>query len=146
MNIEFFYKNNVRLPEHELVTKNLCIYTNKVISIPTNISVEFVPLDMHVYGETVLTENRFRINNTLSHKEIVKPVIHELLHLHQKHMGKLRVMRDGTFIWNNKHYRKENIYLLGQKEYENLPWEQDVRKKLDNVLNSVLELYFKDQR
>ncbi len=143
MNIEFCYIDGKRLLNHEIVTRNLCEYTNKVISIPNNISIEFVPLQDHVYGETILNDNRFRINYKLTHREIIKPVIHELIHLHQKHMGKLKVMRDGTFIWNGKQYRKENIYLLGQKEYENLPWEQDVSKKIDKVLASVLELYFK---
>jgi hypothetical protein len=145
LNIEFFYLKNIRLPKHELVAKNLCEYTNKVISIPNNISIEFVPLKDHVYGETILTENRFRINDSLSDKEIIKPVIHELIHLHQKHMGKLKVMRDGTFIWNGKQYRKENIYLISQKEYENLPWEQDVNRKIDNILSTVVELFFKDK-
>lgn len=141
MNVRFIYQGSVWLPDQEKVSTNLCKCVAKVIELPPEIEIEFAKLAPNVYGETLLFgrfRNRFRISDTLSPKEIVKPIVHELIHIHQVHMGKLKVMRDGTHIWMGRQYRNVDPNLLENRDYRNLPWEQDVENNLENVLGRAL--------
>lgn len=141
MNVRFIYQGSVWLPDQEKVAINLCKCVAKVIELPPEIEIEFAKLAPNVYGETLLFgrfRNRFRISDILSPKEIVKPIVHELIHIHQVHMGKLKVMRDGTHIWMGRQYRNVDPNLLENIDYRNLPWERDVENNLENVLGQAL--------
>lgn len=145
MKVQFIYQGSIWLPDQEKVVINLCKCVAKVIELPNNIEIEFAKLAPSVYGETLLFgrfRNRFRISDTLTPKEIIKPVVHELIHIHQVHVGKLKAMRDGTYIWMGRQYRNSDPNTLTNAQYQNLPWEQDVSDNIDEIiLNSIDKLF-----
>lgn len=141
MKVRFIYQGSDWLPDQEKVAINLCLRASKIIDLPDEIEIEFVKLPPSVYGETLLYgrfKNRFRINDCLSPKEIIKPVVHELIHIHQVHIGRLKAMRDGTYIWDGRQYKNTDPNLLENSEYRNLPWEQDVENMMDSILNRII--------
>jgi hypothetical protein len=141
LKVRFIYQGSDWLPDQEKVAINLCLRASKIIDLPDEIEVEFVKMLPSVYGETLLYgrfKNRFRINDCLSPKEIIKPVVHELIHIHQVHIGRLKAMRDGTYIWDGRQYKNTDPNLLENSEYRNLPWEQDVENMMDSILNRII--------
>jgi len=141
LKVRFIYQGSDWLPDQEKVAINLCLRASKIIDLPNEIEVEFVKMPPSVYGETLLYgrfKNRFRINDCLSPKEIIKPVVHELIHIHQVHIGRLKAMRDGTYIWDGRQYKNTDPNLLENSAYRNLPWEQDVENVIDSILNRIL--------
>jgi hypothetical protein len=138
----------VRFPKHlqpdiekAKVATSLCQAAFLYIALPDNIIVEFVDLGHNAYGESTLTfnkESKVRINLQLSTKELIYPLVHELLHLNQMHEGKLSVTRFGDCVWEGKTY-KLNQSKMSYKEYTQLPWELDVTSREQQLLANILQ-------
>jgi hypothetical protein len=138
----------VRFPKHlqpdiekAKVATSLCQAASLYIALPDNIIVEFVDLGHNAYGESTLTfnkESKVRINLQLSTKELIYPLVHELLHLNQMHEGKLSVTRFGDCVWEGKTY-KLNQSKMSYKEYTQLPWELDVTSREQQLLANILQ-------
>jgi hypothetical protein len=138
----------VRFPKHlqpdiekAKVATSLCQAAFLYIALPDNIIVEFVDLGHNAYGESTLTfnkESKVRINLQLSAKEMIYPLVHELLHLNQIHEGKLSVTRFGDCVWEGKTY-KLNQSKMSYKEYTQLPWELDVTSREQQLLANILQ-------
>lgn len=139
---------NVRFPKHSQpdiekakVATSLCQAASLYIALPDNIIVELVDLGHNAYGESTLTfnkESKVRINLQLSAKEMIYPLVHELLHLNQIHEGKLSVTRFGDCVWEGKTY-KLNQSKMSYKEYTQLPWELDVTSREQQLLANILQ-------
>ena len=139
---------NVRFPKHSQpdiekakVATSLCQAASLYIALPDNIIVELVDLGHNAYGESTLTfnkESKVRINLQLSAKEMIYPLVHELLHLNQIHEGKLSVTRFGDCVWEGKTY-KLNQSKMSYKEYTQLPWELDVANREKQLLANILQ-------
>lgn len=137
--IRFIYTGDKYDRPRELVVENVCRSVSDIIDIPSDIEVEFRAMAQSIYGETILDyryRNRIRLHEELSHKEVIIPLIHELLHLNQVHTGKLLGRRDGSFVWNNKVYHTPQT--LSIHEWSKLPWEIDVAEKEKTLLLEVL--------
>lgn len=138
----------VRFPKHlqpdiekAKVATSLCQAASLYIALPDNIIVELVDLGHNAYGESTLTfnkESKVRINLQLSAKEMIYPLVHELLHLNQIHEGKLSVTRFGDCVWEGKIY-KLNQSKMSYKEYTQLPWELDVTSREQQLLANILQ-------
>jgi|694.fasta_scaffold15923_3 hypothetical protein len=138
----------VRFPKHlqpdiekAKVATSLCQAAFLYIDLPDNIIVEFIDLGHNAYGESTLTfnkESKVRINLQLSAKEMIYPLVHELLHLNQIHEGKLSVTRFGDCVWEGKIY-KLNQSKMSYKEYTQLPWELDVTSREQQLLANILQ-------
>jgi hypothetical protein len=137
----------VRFPKHlqpdiekAKVATSLCQAAFLYIDLPNNIIVEFVDLGPNMYGESTLTFNKdskVRINLQLSYKELIYPLIHELLHLNQIHEGKLGVSRFGDYIWEGKTYKVDPAK-ISYKEYMQLPWEYDVSVRQKKLIEQII--------
>lgn len=141
MKVIFIYSGSKFLPEHEKVATNLCLYASKVIPLPNQIEIEFTTLSNSTYGVSILThkfQNRFKINESLSVKEIIYPIVHELIHVSQIHTNRLKLLRDGTCVWDKAQYRVIDPNTLSYTDYSNLPWEVDVNNRLETVVFSIL--------
>jgi hypothetical protein len=139
--IRFIYNNGVYSKERENVITNICKLANNVLSLPDYIEVEICKMNDNVYAESIANQrfkNRIRLNDSLLLTEIIKPIIHELIHLEQIYKGKLKTDRQGNFIYENKTYKNINPLNLSHDDYKNLPWEVDVRLKEKQVLTYVL--------
>lgn len=137
--IKFIYSSDKYDRNRELVLDNIFRIMSTLIELPDNIEVEFHALSESVYGETLLDsrfKNRIRLQESLSPKEVIVPLIHELLHLNQVHTGKLSGRRDGTFLWNKKIYHAPKTPTV--LEWSKLPWEIDVAEREKQILLEVL--------
>lgn len=137
--IKFIYSSDKYDRNRELVVDNIFRIMSTLIELPDNIEVEFRALPESVYGETLIDnryKNRIRLQESLSPKEVIVPLIHELLHLNQTYTGKLSGRRDGSFVWNKKVYHAPKTPSL--EEWSKLPWEIDVVEKEKKILAEVL--------
>lgn len=127
--------------EKAKVATSLCQAASLYISLPDSIIVELVDLGHNAYGESTLTfnkESKVRINLQLSAKEMIYPLVHELLHLNQIHEGKLSVTRFGDCVWEGKTYKLDQSK-MSYKEYTQLPWELDVTSREQQLLANILQ-------
>lgn len=139
LNITFLLSDKELDKQTKLVITRICELVYKEIDLPKEIQIEFKNLDESTYGETSLNpryKNRLSLNKNLSLDELVKPLIHELIHIHQIHIGKLSKRRYNFYIWENKTYNLNNT--LTYQDYCNLPWELDVKEKEDIIHKKIL--------
>ena len=137
--ITFIYVGDKYDRTRELVATNIFNIMSGMIELPSKIEIEFCTLSESIYGETLLDprfKNRIRLHEALTAKEIISPLIHELLHLNQTHTGKLLGRRDGSFIWNGKVYKPQQN--LSVNDWSQLPWEIDVAEKEKQYLSAIL--------
>jgi len=151
MIVNFIYKNCDSSVNKEKVITNTIYKTKKFISLPDVIEIEIQNFSSpyyqreyrYVLAETVLDSrlkvNRIRINSELNEKEVVIPLIHELLHVNQIQEGKLSVYKNGDILWENKRYKLKDPTKSTYHYYEMLPWEVDVRAKEKKLLNLILQ-------
>lgn len=112
---------------------------DRIYSLPNIINIEFVDMPDNTYGMTMLDpryHNTIRLNSTLNYNEMVIPLSHELLHIHQMHTGSLRIGRKNEIIYENVVY-KVNYNNLDYQDYTELPWETDVVIKQRKLLNFI---------
>jgi hypothetical protein len=139
-NVRFIYNTDHELPIHEKVIINIFNIVSSIISLPPKLEVVFEDMDDSVYGNTKLDFrflNRITVNSKLSPKELIQIAIHELIHVHQSHVGTLKVDNYGNFYWHNKMYK--NTEDLSYDDYMKLPWEADVSHRHRMVLEEVLK-------
>jgi len=137
--IKFIYTGEIYDRNRELVAENIVRIMSSMVELPEKIEIEFRKLSESIYGETLLDnrfKNRLRLHEGLSAREIILPLIHELLHLNQVHTGKLSGRRDGSFMWNGKVYTVSKTPTVN--EWSRLPWEIDVAEKEKYYLSEVL--------
>lgn len=139
--IKFIYKNAKYSKERESVLLNIYTLAKEVLSLPDYIEIEIESLAESVYAESIANtrfKNRIRLNDKLTLTELIQPIVHELIHLEQIHMGRLSTNRQGHFIFDNKIYKNLDPLKLTFEDYKNLPWEEDVRMKEKRILDYVL--------
>lgn len=142
MNIDINFPRNYK-PDIEKVkiATSLCRAASLYINLPNNITVEFVDLGPGIYGESTLyfnQQNKIRINLQLSNKELIYPLVHELLHLNQIHEGRLAVTRFGECVWERKVYKIDQSK-MSYNDYKQLPWEIDVAAREKELLVKILK-------
>jgi hypothetical protein len=120
------------------VATKICQAASLHIKLPEDITIEFVDLAQGTYGETSLSSNRIRLNISLSVKELIYPLVHELLHLNQIHTGKLS-MRYNVYVYEGKKYKIDQSTMT-HEEYASLPWEQDVANREKQLLVKILKI------
>lgn len=136
-----FPKNYQSDIEKAKVATSLCQAASLYIDLPDNIIVEFVDLGPNMYGESTLDFNKdskVRINLQLSCKELIYPLVHELLHLNQIYEGRLSVTRFGDCVWEGKAYKIDQAK-MSYKDYMQLPWELDVSHREKQLLANILQ-------
>jgi hypothetical protein len=108
------------------------------LDLPREIQIEFKELGDSIYAETSLNprySNRITLNSNLEINEIIKPLIHELIHLEQINKGILSKRRNGSYLFEGKVYNiKPN---MSYKDYQSLPWEHDVLVR-EKILHKII--------
>lgn len=140
MAVKFIYSGEMLDPTKEVVIQRVCDIASIIISLPDTIEIEFKKLE-NVYGELLMNprfKNRIRLDERLSTREVIIPLVHELIHLNQVHTGRLRHARNGVY-WNNKLYMVDltNTDIDSWRTY---PWEIDVAEKEKKLLQEILRL------
>jgi hypothetical protein len=125
----------------EKVITNVINICKEHLKLPEDIEIEFVYLSESVYAQTIVThrfKNRLQVNNSLSAKEVIKPVIHELIHLEQMHTGKLYSNGKGVCVYEGIRYNITSD-IPNYTDYVKYPWELDAMSREPKMLQIVLE-------
>ena len=108
--------------------------------LPDNLIIEFTDLSPTTYGESILHfdgTHKIKLSGWLSVKEIIFPLVHELIHIEQMHRGRLAISRSGDPVWDGVIY-KIDYAKMSYDEYRQLPWEQDVSNREKTLLTKIL--------
>jgi hypothetical protein len=138
--ISFYYQNTPKSPVHEVMIQSLVNALDSLIELPKKLQVCLYPFLDNVYGgiDKNVT-NRFGININLSLEQLPKIVVHELIHIHQRHVGLLSI-KQGHYYWRGIPYSNKMPEEMSYQEYKNCPWEIDVDDRVDKLLTECLEL------
>lgn len=138
--VSFYYQNTPKSPVHEQMIRSLAIALGSLIQLPNKLQVCLYPFLENVYGGIdQRVKNRFGININLSLDQIPKIVVHELIHIHQRHIGMLDI-RSGHYYWRNIPYGNKLPEEMSYEDYKNCPWEIDVENRVDKLLTECLIL------
>ena len=141
MDLKFFYQNNQHSYKHEVVITSFTTAVAKVIELPDTIEICLYPLEENVYGGIDRNRiNRIGINYNLSFDATPYILVHELIHVNQKHLGYLKISPNGMCHWHGIPYTKKLPEDMTFEEYTNLPWEMDVQHRQKKVLQQALEI------
>jgi hypothetical protein len=141
VDVRYFYQTDKRNYQQEAIIDKFANAISKIIELPPLLEVCLYPLDENVYGGIdMLRINRIGINSTLPFDAIPKILAHELIHVHQKHKGFLKIKSDGTCYWHGIPITKKLPEDMTYEEYSNLPWELDVTNKQMKVLSEAINL------
>jgi hypothetical protein len=139
--INFYYNKTDSLPQHEIISKSLCMHASHVMQMPSQIDICFYQLQHSVYGGIDKKKaNRLVIDYHLNLKQLPQILVHELIHINQRYTGALEITKDGWYIWQKKFFLKSNPQELTYEQYLNLPWEVDVQCRLHTTLKKILDL------
>jgi len=138
--LSFYYQSTPKSPVHELMIASLANALGSLIELPNKLQICLYPFLDNVYGgiDKHVT-NRFGININLSLEQLPKIVVHELIHIHQRHVGLLSI-KQGHYYWRNIPYSNKMPEEMSYQEYKNCPWEIDVDNRVDKLLTECLEL------
>jgi hypothetical protein len=134
MQVKVFFADSKR---QRLVCK-IVEQASLYLTLPDIVEVEFQKLGPSAYGETDIVRKRITINQDLELNDIVLPLVHELIHLEQIETGRLAKSRQGQYVWDNASYRADPRTML-HKDYSKLPWELDVAKKQQKILDNIIK-------
>ena len=142
MEIKYYYKDNHHSYKHETIITYFSNAICQVIDLPPTLEVCLYDLGPEVYGGIDMYRvNRIGINYDLSFEEIPKILVHELIHVNQKHSGILKITNNGSCYWHGVYYTNKKPEDMTYEEYNSLPWEIDVQNRETKVLHSALELF-----
>ncbi len=141
MNVLFHYNKTNPRKECEVLITELTKAVSKVIELPQIIEVCLYPLANNVHGGIDRVRvNRIGINYNLLLQDMPIILVHELIHVHQKHKGILKIDHTNKCYWHGIFQTDKLPEQMTYQEYENLPWEVDVRNKQSKVLSDALKM------
>ena len=105
-----------------------------LIELPSSIEILIKELPGHLYGQLdLMSINRITLNSILTLDELMEVLVHELIHVHQKHKGYLKQAGSDIVFWKNKFYEKPKNIETNVIKHQTYPWEIDVAEKLQTI-------------
>ena len=138
MQVKIFYAKGLYDSNKESLACKIVEEARPHITLPDIVEIEFQRMGPSMYGQTDVSRKRITINFDLDLNDIFIPLLHELIHLEQIHTGKLAKSREGKYVWEGAVYRVDPARML-YKDYNKLPWELDVAKKQQDLLEKLLK-------
>lgn len=140
--IVFIYKGSTK-PNviYEKFTSKVTLLVKQLYVLPDAIEIQFENMGDSIYGMTMLDPrfpNRIRLNQDLSIEEIILPLTHELLHLHQIFTNRLQSRSGGRILYEGQIYKVDTMK-LSYADYQNLPWEMDVTINQKKLLEFIAQ-------
>lgn len=139
-NIIFIRTDGLVNPDRDKLCRSIITAVSTVIELPSEVQIQFGPLATSVHGMTMIDyriHNRVSLNSSLTLTEVTAVLIHELIHLHQYHIGQLRTTRTGKYYWNGRQVHVDAD--LSYEAYKDLPWERDVTERLPKIMTKAVE-------
>ena len=138
--VKFYYKNCQKNHLIETVINSIVDSVSSLIELPNLLEICLYDLPTEVYGG--IDKNiyyRIGLNNTLQPHEIPTILVHELIHVNQRHT-KLLEIRNGIYYWRGIPYYNDAPDKIDYNEYKSCPWEIDVDNRVNKLLTEALEL------
>lgn len=124
----------------EKIIHKVCSILSRRLKLPTSITIVLKKLEPAIYAETSLqnmSQYRIVINSDLPIRDMIEPLVHELIHLNQIYTGKL-VGKKGSYFWEGIEYKVKSGLSQTYSDYQSMPWEIDVNQKLPKLLEFVV--------
>ena len=121
----------------------ICDKVEELLHLPTEVDIEFTAMSPSTYGDTMVdykNQIRIRLNKALQINDIMIPLVHELIHLHQMHIGQLMITSAGVYVWEKQTYEVDVTQMM-YTDYLRLPWEADVADKQPKLMEEILKSY-----
>jgi hypothetical protein len=121
----------------------ICDKVEELLHLPTEVDIEFTAMSPSAYGDTMVdykNQIRIRLNKDLQINDIMIPLVHELIHLHQMHIGQLMITSAGVYVWEKQTYEVDVTQMM-YTDYLRLPWEADVADKQPKLMEEILKSY-----
>lgn len=121
----------------------ICDKVEELLHLPTEVDIEFTAMSLSTYGDTMVdykNQIRIRLNKDLQINDIMIPLVHELIHLHQMHIGQLMITSAGVYVWEKQTYEVDVTQMM-YTDYLRLPWEADVADKQPKLMEEILKSY-----
>jgi len=126
--------------DKSIIAHRTTLITAQQIKLPQEMIIQFKNMPIQQLGETPVLpgrNNRVMLSTQLSMRDLVYPLIHELIHLNQIHTHRLVVSKRGTYFWDSKPYHVE-LDKISYQDYMNLPWERDAYERQTSLLRKVI--------
>lgn len=139
MTIRVIHAASADLNKEKIIHK-VCSILSRKLKLPTSITIVIKKLEPAIYAETSLqnmSQYRIVINSDLSIRDMITPLVHELIHLNQIYTGKL-IGKKGSYFWEGIEYKVKSGLSQTYNDYQSMPWEMDVNQKLPKLLEFVL--------
>ena len=121
----------------------ICDKAEELLHLPTEVDIEFTAMSPSTYGDTMVdykNQIRIRLNKDLQINDIMIPLVHELIHLHQMHIGQLMITSAGVYVREKQTYEVDVTQMM-YTDYLRLPWEADVADKQPKLMEEILKSY-----
>jgi hypothetical protein len=121
----------------------ICDKVEELLHLPTEVDIEFTAMSPSTYGDTMVdykNQIRIRLNKDIQINDIMIPLVHELIHLHQMHIGQLMITSAGVYVWEKQTYEVDVTQMM-YTDYLRLPWEADVADKQPKLMEEILKSY-----
>jgi len=121
----------------------ICDKVEELLHLPTEVDIEFNAMSPSTYGDTMVdykNQIRIRLNKDLQINDIMIPLVHELIHLHQMQIGQLMITSAGVYVWEKQTYEVDVTQMM-YTDYLRLPWEADVADKQPKLMEEILKSY-----
>lgn len=142
MQVNFYYQHHLNLKHYEAVIQAICNRAELFLSLPPELDICLYRLNPSTYGGIDrIKSNRIVLSTDLNLKNIPLILVHELIHISQRHTKMLQIYNDGSYVWMGKFVTRTDPEQLPPNEYLNLPWEVDVTDRLPSLLRKIVDTH-----
>lgn len=139
MSVKFYYQSEQRCYKKEIIIRHVVESARGSLDLPDQVEVCLYHLGTGVHGGIDHARaNRLALEIDLLFTDIPTVLVHELIHLDQRHTGKLRITAAGGYHWQGQEYLNIDPQTLPRNEYLSLPWEADVSRRLPGILREIV--------
>jgi hypothetical protein len=144
--------DNKRDPNNYAYTLAIDFFIKKLI---TDVALSITRIDIRLVdnlfdeGECFLTKLKnsksvvtIKIRQGMSFIKTVQAIAHEFVHAAQFISKRLRISRDGSWVWDGKNYGDDPYKGLSEDEiYNGLPWEIEASYQENDLLLEFVDYY-----
>jgi hypothetical protein len=115
-----------------------------ILTLPDSINFLVRPMHDGEHGCYIPVFNRLEISAKPKHnrKQLLKTLMHELVHIDQSMTGRWNTADNKTWFWMGHPYSPQ---YKTKWEYVNKPWEKEAYARQGPLADQVWEILYKDQ-
>lgn len=137
--VRFEYQVGIKtMEQHSTVIRSTISAAALHLDLPQQITIVYMKCSPRVMGGVDRRDyTKIGINSSLDLRKTVEIICHELIHVEQRKQNKLTIGNNNWYYWRGKPWISGDPELLPQHKYLELPWEEDVRIRLPQLLKNI---------